>query len=293
MLLIYYFFDLSLRLRTGGTTSVSKAFLAKVGLPGPTGTCSSVTFFGFGLRPLFFGAICSPIASVIDSGVGSLIASVVISGACSTIGSTIGNFEPIEVDLENPIQEQITSLITNSSCNTKGFKSFFLFSWDVGRPGLWYSIEPCSSRDQFKEVTRWWPKGVGNGQRSQSFATLSRDKQQGRSAYFQSVYSNKVYYGKILAFGTYKSCLQELKKFEDWTLKYPLTVYEYMVPEANLVYLLHGLEYKSCRSEVVVQSLKFEESYAKFFPVDKPIQQKRRMSSDYDANSIEKRRKIV
>ena len=66
-----------------------------------------------------------------------------------------------------------------------------------------------------------------------------------------------------------------------------------MVPEANLVYLLHGLEYKSCRSEVVAQRLKFEESYAKFFPVDKPIQQKRPMLSEYDANSIEKRRKIV
>jgi len=118
------------------------------------------------------------------------------------------NFEPIERDLENPMQEQITSVITNLSCNTKAFKSFFLFSWDVGRPGLWYSIEPCSSRDQFKEVTRWWPKGVGNGQRSQIFVTLSRNKQQGRSAYFQSVYSNKVYYGKILAFDTYKSCLQ-------------------------------------------------------------------------------------
>ena len=99
------------------------------------------------------------------------------------------NFEPIEVDFENPIQEQITSIL---SCNTKAFKSFFLFSWDVGRPGLWYSIEPCSSRDQFKEVTRSWPKGVGNGQRSQIFVTLSRNKQQGRSAYFQSVYSNKV-----------------------------------------------------------------------------------------------------
>jgi hypothetical protein len=140
-------------------------------------------------------------------------------------------------------------------------------------------------------VTRWWPKGVGNGQRSKIFATLSRDKQQGRSAYFQSVYSNKVYYGIILAFGTYKSCLQELKKFEDLTLKYPLTVYEYMVPEANLVYL--RLEYKSCRSEVVAQRLKFEESYARFFPVAMTIQQKRPMLSENDANSVAKRRKLV
>ena len=77
------------------------------------------------------------------------------------------------------------------------------------------------------------------------------------------------------------------------TLKYPLTVYEYIVPERNLVYLLHGLEYKSCRSEVVTQRLKYEESYARFFPVAKPIQQKRPMLSEYDANSVEKCRKIV
>ena len=62
-------------------------------------------------------------------------------------------------------------------------------------------------------------------------------------------------------------------------------------PEANLVYLLH--EYKSCRSEVVAQRLKFEESYARIFPVAKPIQQKRPILSEYDANSIEKRRKLV
>ena len=95
------------------------------------------------------------------------------------------NFEPIEIDLENPIQEQMSPhVITNLSCNTKAYKAFILFSWDVSRPGLWYSIDPLASRDQFKEVTRWWPKGVGNGQRSQQFSTLSRDKQQGKSAYF-------------------------------------------------------------------------------------------------------------
>ena len=61
------------------------------------------------------------------------------------------NFEPIEVDLENPIQEQISpDVITNLSCNTKAYKAFILFSWDVSRPGLWYSIDPLSSRDQFR-----------------------------------------------------------------------------------------------------------------------------------------------
>ena len=75
-------------------------------------------------------------------------------------------------------------------------------------------------------------------------------------------------------------------------LKYTLSVDEYMVPEANLVYLQHGSEYKSCRSEVIAQQLKFEESFQKFFPLAKSIQQKRPMLSEKCSNS-EKRRKIV
>jgi hypothetical protein len=65
-----------------------------------------------------------------------------------------------------------------------------------------------------------------------------------------------------------------------------------MVPEANLVYLQHGLAYKSCRSEFVAQRLKFEESFQKFFPVTKSVQLKRPMLSEDGSNS-EKRRKIV
>ena len=44
---------------------------------------------------------------------------------------------------------------------------------------------------------------------------------------------------------------------------------------------------------VVAQRLKFEESYDRFFPVAKPIQQKRPMLSEEGSNSVEKRRRKI
>ncbi len=53
--------------------------------------------------------------------------------------------------------------------------------------------------------------------------------------------------------GDLKFCMDEFKKLEDYTLKYPLTVYEYLVAEANLGRLAHGSDYNSCRSEACVE----------------------------------------
>ncbi len=58
--------------------------------------------------------------------------------------------------------------------------------------------------------------------------------------------------------GDLKFCMDEFKKFEGYTLKYPLNVFGYMVAEANLGRLAHGSDYNSCRSEVVNRRLQLE-----------------------------------
>jgi hypothetical protein len=58
--------------------------------------------------------------------------------------------------------------------------------------------------------------------------------------------------------GDLKFCMDEFKKLEGYTLKYPLNVYEYMVAEANLGRLAHGSDYNSCRSEVINKRLQLD-----------------------------------
>jgi len=163
--------------------------------------------------------------------------------------------------------------------------AFLLFSWDVGRPGLWFSLEPVASRDQFYEVSRRSSENGVRGQYLKEYKIISRDTVQSRHAYFKSVYSTKIYHGKILAFGDYNLCIQELKKFEAYTVKYPLTVDEYMVTESSLHLLLHGSQYFSCRSEVINQRVNFEKSYESF--LQRSVQQKR----PHNSNLIEISRK--
>ena len=42
-------------------------------------------------------------------------------------------------------------------------KSYVLISWDIGKPGFWFSIEPYLSRTQIKERSRILPEGLGCG----------------------------------------------------------------------------------------------------------------------------------
>ena len=144
----------------------------------------------------------------------------------------------------------------NCAFNEMTHKAYIVISWDVGRPGLWYSIEPYISRTQFKEIARRW--STPSGRVLTDFKNIERETIQDRKAFFQSVYSDKVFYCKIVAMGDLKFCMDEFKKLEDYTLKYPLNVYEYLVAEANLGRLAHGSDYNSCRSEVVNRRLQLD-----------------------------------
>jgi hypothetical protein len=83
--------------------------------------------------------------------------------------------------------------------------------------------------------------------------------------------------------GDLKFCMGAFKKLEDNTLKYPLTVYEYLVPEVNLASFAHGPEYNSCRSEVVKKHTQLEASFEQF--IKKTSQHKRSSQSKISENS--------
>jgi hypothetical protein len=100
-------------------------------------------------------------------------------------------------------------------------------------------------------MTRTWPNGIGRGENIANFSTISYDNVQGTGSrlYFESLYSDRPHYCEILAIGSFKSCMMELKKFEDHTLHYPLIPEDYLVPHDNLDLLKY--QYKLCRSEPI------------------------------------------
>jgi hypothetical protein len=156
--------------------------------------------------------------------------------------SNVIKFEPFESDLEDAIIDRTIEKLMNTAFiesdyvvvnkNTK----FILVSWDVGRPGLWYGIEIFGTRQQFKTMTRTWPNGIGRGNQITEYSTISYENVQGVGSkiYFESLYSNRPHYCEILAMGSFNSCLEELKKFEDHTLHFPLIPEDYLFSHDNL-----------------------------------------------------------
>jgi hypothetical protein len=95
-------------------------------------------------------------------------------------------FELIEIDLEEPIREmEFNEKIMNCAFNEMTYKAYILISWDVSRPGLWYSIEPYISRAQFKEITRRWSTSFGRV--LTDFKNIERETIQGRKAYLKKI----------------------------------------------------------------------------------------------------------
>jgi hypothetical protein len=158
---------------------------------------------------------------------------------------------------------------------------FLLFSWDVGRPGTWFSIEAFFDRSQFhtrqrtmhtkEKFTIEYTPIVDN------FRINLLE-----SVFFQSHYSNSIYHGKIVAFGDYKRCDKRLREIEDHLICNELSVYDYMVPEARHCMLQY--EHLSCRIEIInlqMNILKF------FFP-----KRKREVDTHESDVQVNKRSKI-
>ena len=67
----------------------------------------------------------------------------------------VSKFEPFESDLDHAIEDRtkenlMNKAIIDSDIDINLYTKFILVSWDVGRPGLWYSIERFGARKQFK-----------------------------------------------------------------------------------------------------------------------------------------------
>ena len=160
-------------------------------------------------------------------------------------------FEPLESDLVNPIEttDSINEKIMNYAFTEISTKNFIVFSWDVSRPGLWFSIEPYMSREQLKTRVR---KSDGK-QMIHEYRSIGKEIDlnkaypYGAPAFFQTIYSNRVYYGIVLMVGDYTRCLSNLIKLEAHVLKHPLTIHQLLIPEANLI-KLSNKNYNSCRS---------------------------------------------
>jgi len=141
-------------------------------------------------------------------------------------------------------------------------------------------------------MKRTWPNGIGRGNQITEYSTISYENVQGVGSkmYFESLYSNRPHYCEILAMGSFNSCLEELKKFEDHTLRFPLIPEDYLFSHDNLDLLKHPHQHKSCRSEPIRIYLAIEWAIDKL--KDEKLHSKRAPTSGQLTLCANKRRKI-
>ena len=160
----------------------------------------------------------------------------------------VSKFEPFESDLDHAIEDRtienlMNKAIIHSDIDINLYTKFILVSWDVGRPGLWYGIERFGTRKQFKTVEV----------NSERYRSINYDLVQGPGSklYFQSLNSTRPFYCIILYMGSFDCFMRELKKYEDFTLHFPLTPADYLFPKELQPLLNEPYRYNSCRSELI------------------------------------------